>query len=266
MMNKILLLGIILLISNKIIGQTEYYVDFSGAYSFIPRTEKNGNTLSMNHFGLFTTTISTESFDVNPGFNIGLGFTRQLTHKFLFNSGIGFSFFQYNKKLSVDFIENIVTFESNQYYAQPGLPVAYFYGFRYINPVYNVAGAIEKPNNVKTKILYLVIPVKIQYSFLPDKFNIGMGVTNYFIAYSSQISQVKSFTQFNDKSNSGLNNYQLNGNISFEYRISKALWIQTSYDHGFSRIYDKSEQSDYPSQSIGDTKYRTVELGVKFDL
>ncbi len=41
----------------------------------------------------------------------------------------------------------------------------------------------------KIKILYLSLPVEIYYSIVPDRFKIGFGVTNYFIAYSSQIKK-----------------------------------------------------------------------------
>ena len=277
MTKTILFSGIILLISHGLFGQTDFYLGFSGTYSFIPKTEIIDNSSFTDPFGNFTSIKLTESFDVDPGFNLDFGFSRQFIDKFSINSGCGFSFISYKRESRLDLIEDDVTINLNE---QSGIPIQDFYGiqlgdirFQDINSDFNDTIVSGNPNYGKTKILYLVLPVKIQYSILPDRFKIGIGVTNYFIAYSSQIKSIIdyetlpiSYKEYNDKSSDGLNNYQLNGTFSLEYKVFKGIWIQTSYNHGFLSIYDKRPQSNYPSVNVGKEKYRTIELGLKYVL
>jgi hypothetical protein len=117
--------------------------------------------------------------------------------------------------------------------------------------------------------LYLAIPVKVQYSFIPNRLKAGIGFTSYLVAFSGQIRdyyhfQTESIEEYNDTSGNGLNNYQLNGVISMEYRIFKSIWIQAGYNHGFLSIYDKQPETANPSSINKYAKYRTVEVGLKY--
>jgi hypothetical protein len=280
MRNKILILGIIVLLSQKIYGQTEFYFGFSGNYSFIPDIE-HVNLVPVLLPGIGITPHPTyslkESYDVKPGFTVNFGFNRHLFRKFSLNSGVGFVYHQYKKESTLSITNNNIT--------QPiggvtGLPFGFFYGtepgdVRITDPDFSFENPViaETPDLGNTRILYLSLPVMIYYFLIPEKLNVGLGVTNYFVAHSSQIrynldygTQPSSLKKFNDKSSDGLNNYQLNGNLTLEYSLFKGIRIHTAFSPGFLSIYDQRPETVYPSVMTGKAKYNTIELGIKYIL
>lgn len=274
MIKRILFSVAMLLISKEIFGQSGFYVGLSGTYSFIPKTEIIENILLPNLLNYATQAKITKNFDVKPGFNIGLGYNKQLIEKFSISAGAEASFIRYQRVLSVEPLERTTANpEVNNgvsvgsfYSAQPG-------GIYYEDIDFDSndnATVFDNSNDGKTKILYLAIPVKIHYSLIPKRFKIGIGVTNNFIVYSSQLKSLFIFSDpryvtqqdYNDKSGVGLRNYQLNGSFSLEYRVLQDIWIQADYDHGFLSIYDN--RGEYTATNKA--RYRTVELGLKYEL
>ena len=278
MINRFLIAIPILLISNSIFGQADFYIDFTGAYSFIPKYEHVDELIFTDIFGNSSTVKFTEEYKVKPGFNIEVGLDKNIKNRFSLNSGIGFSYYQFKRESNLEFIENNETVDIHPI-GQTGEPIGNYYGtqpgdIRFQDIDTNLGDdstVIGNPNYGKTKILYLAIPLRLHYSIVPDKFKIGIGLTNYFVAYSSQIKTTLDFEtqpisqkEYNDKSSNGLNNYQLAGEISLEYKIFKGLWIKTGYKNSFSSIYDKPQPSDYPTLKNDKAKYRTVLIVVKY--
>ena len=278
MKNRILFSIMILLISSKIFGQVDFYLDFSGTYPFIPKMEQIVEPSYTDPSGNITNIKFTEDFKVKPGFNLEFGFGKKIINRISFNSGIGFSFYQFKRESKVDFTWNNKTYGNS--FGQSGETIGIFYGmppgdvrFQNINSDSNVDATMESNSNFgKTKILYLAIPLRIQYSLVPDRFKIGIGVVNYFVTTSSQINRMIdrgtypiSQKEYNDKSSNGLNNYQLNGNFCLEYRLFRGIWIKSGYNHGFMTVYNMPQESEYPVPS-GKAKYRTFDVGLKYIL
>lgn len=63
-----------------------------------------------------------------------------------------------------------------------------------------------------------------------------------------------------DKSNNGLNNIILSGNVFVEYRVLKNAWLNIAYQHNFSPTYQKAERY------AGDAKNKLVKLGIRYYL
>lgn len=278
MIKRVLFSIIIFLIPKLIFGQIGFYMDLSGTYPFIPKVEHTDKTDFTDIFGNPATIKLTEQYKVKPGLRIEMGFDKNVINKFSINSGIGLSFYQYKRESKLDFVDNNETGDIG-YPVQPGLPFGTFWGYQpgdiHFQDIDTDLGddrtVIGNPNFGETKILYLAIPVRFQYSLVPDKLKIGIGVTNYFVAYSSQIKtmidvETQPYTQkeYNDKSSNGLNNYQLAGDITMEYNIFKGFWIKAGYGNSFSSIYDKPQPSDYQSTINDKAKYRTVLIGLKY--
>jgi hypothetical protein len=300
MIYRFLILFSILLISKGVFGQADFYIDFTGAYSFIPKYEHVDELIFTDIFGNPSTVKFTEEYIVKPGFNIEVGLDKYIKDRFSVNSGIGFSYYQYKRETNLEFIENNETDEIHST-GQTGEPIGDYYGtqpgdvrFQDVETdIGNDNTVIGNPNYGKTKILYLAIPLRLHYSIVPDKFKIGIGLTNYFVAFSSQIRQTMEYTidnntnttgtiedrwntqiadysrtfkvvEYNDKSSNGLSNYQLTGEITLEYKIFKGLWIKTGYKNSFLSIYDKPQPSDYITIKNDKAKYRTVLIGLKY--
>lgn len=278
MINRFLLLITVFLASNQIYAQTDFYFDFSGTYSFIPKTELINDAIFTYPVVIAPTLKITESYDVKPGFNLGFGFNKTIIDRFSISSGIGFAYYSFKKEVRMDLEDNNqVAFET-----KPGVPIGSYFGhvetgdiqFQDLDPELTDRVTIATPDYGMTRIVYLSIPVRFYYSIIPDRFRIGLGVTNYLVAYSSQITMVTDFQthdfsqkEYNDESSNGLSNYQLNGDLSLEYRVFKGLWVRSSYSHGFFSIFDQPQQNTYYQQTGNkNAKYRTVELGLKYTL
>src|SRR5690554_272954 len=193
MIHRSLILFSILLISKGVFGQADFYIDFTGAYSFIPKYEHVDELIFTDIFGNPSTVKFTEEYKVKPGFNIEVGLDKNIKNRFSVNSGIGFSYYQFKRESNLKFVENNETVD-NHSIGQTGEPIANYYGtqpgdirFQDIDTnLGNDSTVIGNPNYGKTKILYLAIPLRLHYSIVFDKFKIGIGLTNYFVAYSSQ--------------------------------------------------------------------------------
>ncbi|MBN2486324.1 MAG: outer membrane beta-barrel protein [Bacteroidales bacterium] len=278
MINRVLIVISVLLVSNSIFGQADFYFDFIGAYSFIPKFEHVDELIFADIFGNPSKVKITEEYKVKPGFTIEVGFDKNIKNRISINSGIGFLYYQFKRESKLEFVENNITFDiySN---VQPGNPIGDYYGtqpggirFQDINTdLGDDSTVIGNSNTGETKILYLAIPVRLNYTLVPDKLKIGVGLNNYFVAYSSQIKTTLDFEtqpisqkEYNDKSSNGLNNYQLTGEITLEYMIFKGLWVKAGYINNFSTIYDKLQPTDYPTIKNDKAKYRTVLIGLKY--
>lgn len=109
MIKNILISCIVLLISNEGFGQSGFYVGVSGTYSFIPNTEMVESILLPNPLYSSTQIRVSESFDVKPGANIGVGYNKVLIERFSISAGVGTSFHRYQRKLKVNMPENSTT-------------------------------------------------------------------------------------------------------------------------------------------------------------
>ncbi len=96
MINRFLIAISILLISDSIFGQAEFYLDLSGTYPFIPKMEKVDESIFTDIFGNPSTIKVTEDYKVKPGFSAEVGFNKKIIHRISINSGIGLSFYQYS--------------------------------------------------------------------------------------------------------------------------------------------------------------------------
>jgi len=272
MINRALLSTFILLLSIKIFGQTDFYFSFSGTYAFIPGMEFNDGSSFTDPFGQNVSTVYTESYNVKPGLTLETGINKKIINRFAINTAIGFSFCQFKKEVKIDFIDN------SALVYMPGMPYNYYYGiqpgdfrFQDLSPENQDSVTIGNPNLGKTKVLYLSIPVKVHYSFLSDRCRMGIGITNDLVVYSCQVKNLVEsdgdtfiLREYKDKSSNGLNNYQLNGVVSLEYKIFRGIRIEATYSHGFLMIYDKQLNSNYPPPLNNNAKYRTVGIGLKY--
>lgn len=274
---KIQLLILVLLLSSRGFGQVKFSVDFLGTYSFIRVTDSPSSSPSSIpvNSGYFVSTIgpiTTQSFESRPGLNINFGVTKQVRDRICINSGLGLSFIQFRREVKYNYpkydffsalqSDSLIsgTYGLNgQLQFTPGVPDLSD------DPI-----ASGNPNIGKTKMLYLSIPLRIQYSVVPDKFAVGIGVINYFVAYASEIktryaavSQVVQLQEYSDRSGDGYSNYLLGGILLMEYKLFKGIWAQLSYNHTFSRIYD-AENDPMSTESRVRASYRTVGLGVSY--
>lgn len=276
-MLRVLFVFSIFLISNNVFGQADIYLDFTGGYSFIPQFQSVEELILTGPIGNPSIKFR-EEYKVKPGFNIEAGLDKKITGRFSINLGIGLSKYQFKRESNLEFVDNDETDDLDSI-GQTGNPIGDYYGtqpgdirFFDLNSNLGLDSIANAENNPgETKILYVAIPLRLQYSIIPDKLKIGIGATNYFVAYSSQIMAIidlktQPFVQkeYNDKSSNGLNNYQLSGDITIEYGIFKGLWIKAGYKNSFSAIYDKPQPSNYPTIANDKAKYRTVLIGLKY--
>ncbi|NJN28342.1 MAG: hypothetical protein HC819_21410 [Cyclobacteriaceae bacterium] len=276
MINRVLITLAILLIPDFIFGQVDFYMDLSGSYSFIPKKEFVDDFNITDTYGNPYTLKYTEEYKVKPGLSVEAGFNKTLNHRFSINSGIGISLFQFKRESTVRFIEQEESGANgsigqsgsigDDYVFQPG-EIKY----QYIDDLPNETPVMVNSKVGKTKILYLAIPIRFQYAIVPERLKIGLGLINYFVAYSSQIKTTMDFDtvpiseiEYDDKTSNGFNNYLLAGDITVEGKILKGLWIKTGFTNSFSSIFDKPQTFDYPSTINHDAKYRTVSIGLKY--
>jgi hypothetical protein len=65
---------------------------------------------------------------------------------------------------------------------------------------------------------------------------------------------------YTDKSGEGLTHLLVGGNINMQFNIYKGIWLTSSFYHGFTSIYEEKEQT------AGKSKYRTIQLGLRYSL
>ena len=252
MKRSFLFLSIVFAMWCKAYGQTNFYVELSGNYSLISKSEyvdylstPIGAIPLKMPFGI------TENYDGKVGGDLGFGFDKKVQDRVWVNSGLGLSYHQFKKKTKVNAINPLEGTKFSDMIAIEDLQIK--------------EQDLEGNNLGDTKALYASVPVRVKYEVVPNLFRVGVGVTNYFMLYSNQTKLDIAITEkgpvineYKNTSKNDFNNYQLNGNIQLEYKIVKSFWLQANYNHGFFNIYDDSQKSI--------SKYRTITLGLKYDL
>jgi hypothetical protein len=278
MQSTIRMFFVLSLVTISAYGQTQYSVELSASKPFIP-----GNTVVIVPLipsigGVSQTLDLTESFKTQTGLSLNVGIDIPIRQRFDLFTGLGFSLRSFQREINLT-QNNSSSVNIGTIGSSTGMPIGGYFGPQpgdvvFIDSGFNDSFVVTSPNEGKTNIWYLSIPVKVQYSIIPDQFRIGLGVTNYLIAYSTQIrsyvgaTRPVTITEYKDTSSNGLNNYQLNGTISPEYRVFKNVWVQASYGHGFLSVFDKpqTQMHGYPVVDKGKAKYRAVEVGLKYVL
>ncbi|MBV7441039.1 outer membrane beta-barrel protein [Weeksellaceae bacterium TAE3-ERU29] len=249
MKKSFLFLSVMLMFFSRSYGQTNFYVESSGNYSFISKSEYVDFLLAyigdLNNPTKKTFEV-TENYDAKVGFDLGFGFNKKIQNRIWLNLGLGWSYHEFKKKRDLIGIRPSKGYEDMSVNAE------------------------EEYLNGDIKTIYASVPVLIKYEIIPELFRVGVGVTNYFIVSSKEIKKQavvneimtigydKTFLRYYFTSNNVFNNYQLNGDIQMEYKIAKSFWLQANYNHGFLNIYDDSQKST--------SKYRTIALGLRYDL
>ena len=275
---RIVIISCLLFFSFKLFGQGKLYFELSGNLTFIPGMEQVDENSFTDIFGNSVSTRITEEFETKPGFSLESGYDICLGEKFILSPGIGFSYHQFKRVLRLEFLDTNESLDGNLL-TGTGNPVADYFGtlpgdvkFRDLNAGTEDSVSFADSNNGETKILYLAIPFNLSYRLIPDRLNVGIGFTNYFITWSSQ---VKSFMDINpeggfiqkeyeDTSSDGLTNFLAGGHASVELRIIEGLWLHTSYKQVFFAIYDKAGPIDYPNFRNEKASYRSMSLGLKY--
>lgn len=269
---KKLLFGLLvgLLCTQTAKAQVKFYADFTTDFSSIPETLSVLEPTTQPYTGFqsidYQATIK-ESFNVRPGFTVNFGIAAPLTEKFQARIGIGSTFRNYKRNVAVEYPNTLY-----HYPIENGI-----YGSPYLGPldqgdqsfVFN-----PTPRVGETRLLYVTIPVQIQYSLLSDRLAIGLGITNYLLAYSSQVAYQLKYQyspsdysegsmdllmeEYTDKSGTGLGNYLISSDLFVRYKLIKQMGITLSYQHGLSDIYHST--TDFESEA----KYRSISFGLSY--
>ena len=207
-----------------------------------------------------------ETYSEKPGFNIYSGYSRKIAGNFSIETGIGISAMYYKRHFNV----NVPSFnEINDSIYDPFTDVTII-GFRFDSIAGRSANSEswnrENPDFGKTSLVYLNIPLVINYSKNRWQFGAGFSASILLAACSNTTTIQLSGTSrinyeivpYKDRSANGFTNLLLNGNLNLGYNLTGGLWIHSGYAHSFTPLYDAE------MRKAGKAKSRIFRLELRY--
>ena len=289
MKNRIIVVFLLQFFAVTADAQVKFFVEAAANYSFIP-TEIKKEQDSYQVPGLWGYSVIypdhrlSAQYGGKIGANLLLGIQKALSKNINLESGVGISIISFEKKVALSYEENI-DYGVGGTVGQPGQPFGILYG---TSPWLNheegkLNDLTTTDTNIgKTGLLYLTLPLNINYMLVNDRLAVGGGLSVSFLLGSRQLKEelivervqqpggVSDSTSLGlhriqtkevaDKSNRGLNTMNWGGQITVQYRVYKKTWAIVGFQQGFSPIYSKEEGNDWAA------KLRTVSLGLRYYL
>ncbi len=247
-------------------GQVKFFVEASANYSIIKKIVKSNDynpqySPSSGYSSYFITWSKLiENYDSKPGFDIFIGLQKNISQKFNMESGFGLSMINYKKEDETIF-NNYTPNNPFNISSYGGISVGQPFG-----PISFRGNSLQNINKLgNTSILYLTIPINLNYLIVKNKLSFGLGLSPLVIIHSIQYRYYYGvddgyFKYGKQTTSDGLTNFVLGVNLKIEYSILKKMWITAKYQHAFSPIYDKG------ARFAGDAKVRLIKLGLRYYL
>lgn len=293
-MRKIFALIVLLSFTYSTFCQSGFWIEASGTYSFIPKSEEYQSvpSLPVTTFPVSDEFVVLVAYESKPGFDLLAGFSKELGSQFNIEIGFGYAQYYFQQSKTVERIEtNSINQNSDIYPSEELLPG----DIKFIDedPPINERIYFGSTDNIgKTSVSYLNIPLAIQY-VLFDRMIVGLGIHSSILLYSKELKSSVHFSEssipvnyptnywtpqnpdmeidgnrtgvstlevyeYEDKSGTGLTNTLWQGEASINFRLFNELWLRTAYQHSFSPLYNS--QTQFSSTA----KYRTIKLGLRF--
>lgn len=279
-------------------SQINYFFEIQGNYTVIPTYENpaipNVAIPAAAYFISYPQYKLVESYESKPGIGLQTGISKDLSGRISFETGLGLSVINFRRNIEAKSdSEGLSPIPSQN--VEIGVPIGSIYTgtIRYIDldsidhtgtPI-----ALNSPNDGKTMISYLTIPIDLNYRILKDRLSIGAGISTSMLIHSKQTytqlsldnsyyySGVTSYDRWSaaddgsytpkftttekiDKSGDGLTNLVWSSNLHAQFRIFGSLWINTAYQHSFTPVYESENRFG------GNAKNRMIRFGLRYYL